>query len=79
MKLDAHQHFWNYNTRDYGWIGEEMSVIRRSFLPEDLRPILTDSGISGCVAVQARQSLEETEWSPNLRTSTNSSKALLAG
>lgn len=62
MKLDAHQHFWNYNTRDYGWIGEEMSVIRRSFLPEDLQPILTDSGISGCVAVQARQSLEETEW-----------------
>jgi L-fuconolactonase len=62
MKLDAHQHFWNYNTRDYGWIGEEMSVIRRSFLPEDLQPILTDSGISGCIAVQARQSLEETEW-----------------
>lgn len=62
MKLDAHQHFWNYNIRDYGWIGEEMSVIQRSFLPEDLEPILTDSGVSGCVAVQARQSLEETEW-----------------
>ena len=54
--------FWNYNTRDYGWIGEEMRVIQRSFLPEDLEPILTDSGVSGCVAVQARQSLEETEW-----------------
>lgn len=62
MKLDAHQHFWNYNIRDYGWIGEEMSVIQRSFLPEDLEPILSDSGVSGCVAVQARQSLEETEW-----------------
>jgi len=62
MKLDAHQHFWNYNIRDYGWIGEEMSVIQRSFLPEDLQPILTDSGVSGCVAVQARQSLEETNW-----------------
>lgn len=62
MKLDAHQHFWNYNIRDYGWIGEEMSVIQRSFLPEDLEPILTDSGVSGCVAVQARQTLEETEW-----------------
>ncbi|MGQ8875366.1 amidohydrolase family protein [Paenibacillus sp. TSA_86.1] len=62
MKLDAHQHFWNYNIRDYGWIGEEMSVIQRSFLPEDLQPILTESGLSGCVAVQARQSLEETNW-----------------
>ncbi|PYE50284.1 amidohydrolase family protein [Paenibacillus barcinonensis] len=62
MKLDAHQHFWNYNVREYGWIGEEMSVIRRSFLPEDLEPILTEAGVSGCVAVQARQNLEETEW-----------------
>lgn len=62
MKLDAHQHFWNYNIRDYGWIGEEMNAIQRSFLPEDLEPILTDSGVSGCVAVQARQSLEETNW-----------------
>nr|WP_184190371.1 amidohydrolase family protein [Paenibacillus sp. JGP012]MBB6024111.1 L-fuconolactonase [Paenibacillus sp. JGP012] len=62
MKLDAHQHFWNYNIRDYGWIGEEMRVIKRSFLPEDLEPILTEAGITGCVAVQARQSLEETEW-----------------
>lgn len=62
MKLDAHQHFWNYNIRDYGWIGEEMRVIKRSFLPEDLEPILTEAGIKGCVAVQARQSLEETKW-----------------
>lgn len=62
MKLDAHQHFWNYNIRDYGWIGEEMRVIKRSFLPEDLEPILAEAGITGCVAVQARQSLEETEW-----------------
>ncbi|CAI6041370.1 hypothetical protein PAECIP112173_01025 [Paenibacillus sp. JJ-100] len=62
MKLDAHQHFWQYNTRDYGWISEEMNVIQRSFLPEDLHPILTASGISGCIVVQARQSLEETEW-----------------
>lgn len=62
MRLDAHQHFWNYNIREYGWIEKHMSVIRRSFLPEDLEPLLTRAGVSGCMAVQARQSLEETEW-----------------
>lgn len=62
MKLDAHQHFWEYNMAEYGWIGEEMKAIRQSFLPHDLEPILTQSGMDGCIAVQARQSLTETEW-----------------
>ncbi|WFR61466.1 amidohydrolase family protein [Paenibacillus amylolyticus] len=62
MKLDAHQHFWEYNIAEYGWIGEEMKAIRQSFLPQDLEPILAQSGMDGCIAVQARQSLTETEW-----------------
>ncbi|WP_342572840.1 amidohydrolase family protein [Paenibacillus sp. FSL R5-0749] len=62
MKLDAHQHFWEYSIAEYGWIGEEMKAIRQSFLPHDLEPILTQSGMDGCIAVQARQSLTETEW-----------------
>ncbi|TDL68710.1 amidohydrolase [Paenibacillus amylolyticus] len=62
MKLDAHQHFWEYNVAEYGWIGEEMKTIRQSFLPENLEPLLVQSGLDGCIAVQARQSLTETEW-----------------
>lgn len=62
MKLDAHQHFWEYNIAEYGWIGEEMKAIRQSFLPQDLEPILAQSGMDGCIAVQARQSLTETQW-----------------
>ncbi|MEK4661167.1 amidohydrolase family protein [Priestia sp. FSL H7-0729] len=62
MKLDAHQHFWEYNVAEYGWIGEEMKAIRQSFLPEDLEPLLVQSGRDGCIAVQARQSLTETGW-----------------
>ena len=23
MRIDAHHHFWHYNTRDYGWISDE--------------------------------------------------------
>lgn len=62
MRIDAHQHFWSYSREDYGWIDERMGTIRRDFAPEDLAPLLTRVGFDGSVAVQARQSLEETEY-----------------
>ncbi|MDZ7637305.1 MAG: amidohydrolase family protein [Bryobacterales bacterium] len=62
MRIDSHQHFWEYNSQDYGWIGDEMRVLRRNFLPDDLREELTKAGIDGAVSVQARQSLAETVW-----------------
>ena len=62
MKIDAHHHFWHYNTQDYGWISDEMAVLRRDFLPSDLKPELDRAGIDRVVSVQARQCVEETEW-----------------
>lgn len=62
MAIDAHQHFWLYNSRDYGWIDDRMQVIKRDFIPEDLEPELAGAGFSGSVAVQARQTVEETHW-----------------
>jgi L-fuconolactonase len=62
MRIDAHQHFWVYNPSEYGWIDESMTVLRRDFLPGDLKPELDGAGFQGCIAVQARQSLEETNW-----------------
>jgi L-fuconolactonase len=62
MRLDAHQHFWKYNPADYGWINEKMTPLRRDFLPQDLEPLLAAEGLDGSIAVQARQSLEETRW-----------------
>lgn len=62
IRLDAHQHFWRYTEEDYGWMDERMEVIRRDFLPGDLEPLLKGTGFDGCIAVQARQSLAETEW-----------------
>ena len=61
-RVDAHQHFWRYTDAEFGWINDGMAVIRRDFLPSDLKPVLDESGIHATVAVQARQSLEETEW-----------------
>jgi len=62
MHIDAHQHFWRYDRREYGWIDDSMAALQRDFLPEDLKPELECSGFQGCVAVQARQTLEETRW-----------------
>lgn len=62
MRIDAHQHFWIYNPAEYEWINESMSVLRRNFLPEELQPELQNAGFRGSIAVQARQTLEETRW-----------------
>ena len=62
MIIDSHQHFWNYNQEEFNWINNEMKSIKRSFLPKDLKATLSDTGVEGVVSVQARQSLEETEW-----------------
>lgn len=62
MMIDAHHHLWKYSAADYGWITPEMPAIRRDFLPEDLEPLMHHFGIEGTVAVQARQTIEETTW-----------------
>src|SRR3569832_1300486 len=62
MRLDAHQHFWKYSPKEYGWINDKMAALRRDFLPQDLGPLLASEGIDGSIAVQARQTLEETRW-----------------
>lgn len=60
--IDAHQHFWTYNQRDFGWIDESMASIRRDFLPAELKLQLENNGFHGSVLVQVRQTLEETRW-----------------
>jgi len=62
MHIDAHQHFWIYRPEEYGWIDESMVPLRRDFLPGDLEPERHMAGFHGSIAVQARQSLEETRW-----------------
>ncbi|MEX2591977.1 MAG: amidohydrolase family protein [Anditalea sp.] len=62
MIIDAHQHFWKYSPQKHHWINEEMTAIKRDFLPEDLQKIYREHGVYGCVAVQAEQSEEETDF-----------------
>src|ERR1700738_351332 len=60
--VDAHHHLWRYTPKEYAWINDEMEILRRDWLPQDLRPMLDDAGIAGAIAVQARQTIAETEW-----------------
>jgi L-fuconolactonase len=60
--IDAHQHFWRYDPIQYDWIDGSMSAIRRDFLPPDARGEMERAGVRGSVAVQARQTLDETRW-----------------
>ena len=69
MTIDTHHHFWRYNVEEYGWIGprtpgvrDDMSVLRRSFGPDDLEAEIRAARVEGVVSVQARQKVEETEW-----------------
>jgi L-fuconolactonase len=60
MRIDSHQHFWRFDPVRDSWITEEMGVLRRDYLPEDLAPELRANGLNACVAVQTCQSEEDT-------------------
>ncbi|OXA75220.1 L-fuconolactonase [Flavobacterium aquidurense] len=65
-RIDAHQHFWKFDPVRDSWIDETMQKIQSDFLPEDLLPLLQENQFSGCVAVQASQSEDETNFLVNL-------------
>lgn len=62
FRVDAHQHFWIYNQKEYKWIGLSMRELQRNFLPSHLIKEFKKNGIDFCVSVQARQTLQETKW-----------------
>lgn len=62
LRVDAHHHLWHFNELEFGWIDNTMSILRRDFLPTDLTKELKAARIDATVAVQARESIEETLW-----------------
>lgn len=75
--IDAHQHFWHYNSEKHSWIDDEMAVIRKNFLPKDLQPIYTENNVQGCVAVQADQTETETNFLIDLANQNNFIKGVV--
>ncbi len=77
MRIDSHQHFWKYDPVRDSWIDDTMSVIKRDFLPPDLKPVLAQNNITGTVAVQADQSENETVFLLNLAEENTFIKAVV--
>lgn len=77
MKIDCHQHFWRFNEEEFGWMNQKMEGIKQDHLPNDLVPELSSIGFDGSVVVQARQSIEETEWLLQLANENPAIKAVV--
>lgn len=62
IRIDSHNHFWQFDPVRDTWIDDSMRVIQRDFLPESLLPVLNDYHMDGSIAVHADQSEEETKF-----------------
>jgi L-fuconolactonase len=60
--IDAHQHYWDVTRFDFGWARMGLQGLDRSFLPDELEPLLAAAGIARSVAVQALDTVDETRW-----------------
>ena len=56
--LDTHHHLWSYNTDDYPWIPANTPLAQNHLLVE-LEEATSLAGVTGTIAVQARQTTEE--------------------
>lgn len=61
-KIDSHQHFWQYDPAKHGWMNEDMGILKTDYLPPDLKPLLKNCDLDGCIVVQANQTEEENEF-----------------
>jgi L-fuconolactonase len=75
-RIDSHQHLWQYDPVEYGWIGASATALRRDYLHADLARELDAARIDAAVAVQARQSLAENDF---LLAQAEASKGRIAG
>ena len=68
LNIDSHQHFWQYHPRKDDWITHDMKILQHDFMPTQLQNLLEENNIDGCVAVQANQSEDETNFLIELST-----------
>ena len=61
-RVDAHQHFWRLDRRDYGWLDGAPDVLKRDHLPDELLTETQRHRINQTLAVQAAPTVAETEY-----------------
>lgn len=60
--IDSHHHLWHYDAASFGWVTDDMVVLRQDFLEPQLVKTVEGTGVTGVVTVQAQCTVEETEW-----------------
>ena len=58
--LDTHHHLWSYSKEEYDWIPEGSLLAQDQLLPE-LKSATFEAQVTGTIAVQARQVIEESD------------------
>ena len=76
MKVDAHHHLWDPQSRDYPWMTGEAAALARRFDIADLRRELAATPVDITVVVQAAAAEDETN---DLLTIASGSEGLIAG
>ena len=61
MIVDAHHHLWDVEREPLPWMGSEDAAINRTFEPDELAPLLFESGVSTTVLVQAANTDSDTD------------------
>jgi L-fuconolactonase len=77
LKIDAHQHYWQFDPVRDNWITSEMSVIRRDFMPADLLPVLEKNEIDGSVLVQTCHTEDDNRFMLKLADENNFIKGVV--
>lgn len=59
MRIDAHQHFWQWSK---GWFSRPEPMLSRDYLPQDFESILKSQGIDKTIVVQTSPTVGETDF-----------------
>lgn len=62
MKVDSHQHFWNFERIPYHWPTAETKSIYRNIEAPELEPFLQACGVDKTVLVQAMNHYADTDY-----------------
>jgi len=62
LKIDSHHHLWKYRALDFPWIERSLPPLRRDFSADEFEATSRRAGYNGSIAIQARQSLDETRF-----------------
>jgi L-fuconolactonase len=68
--IDSHHHLWHYSAGEYPWI-PPASPLAQDQLLDQLEIATTAAAVDATVAVQARQTIEESDWLLSLTEQTD--------